>query len=58
MDSIKSTDMKEKNNKCVPEKTEKASGNQDLQQKSHSTDKHLGRHPGKALGTILKMDKG
>ena len=46
-----------KNKKRVPQKNEKVSRDQALQQKSHQRSKHLGSFPYKILGAILKIDK-
>ena len=57
VDSIKQSEMKEKNKKRVQQTNERASRNQVLQPKSHHRDKHLGSPPCKILETVLKIDK-
>ena len=49
---------KRKNNKRVPQKNEKTSGNQTQPEKSRHKDKHLGSPPCEILGIIYKMDLG
>ena len=46
IDPIKQAEMNErKNDKRIPQKTDKASQNQAPQQKSHPKNKHMGKFP-------------
>ena len=57
VDTTKQSEMKEKILERVPQKNEKVSQNQTLQQKSHQRDKPLGSPSGKIFRIILKIDK-